>query len=511
MKCHLRAVFFLSLLTGFFLWAGCGGEDQEPIPLDPAENQTGDGDGDSGDGDGDSGDGDSDGDGEEPDPDNPVIDGEACSDQTHCQSNTCLPAPDWPDGYCTTVGCSTFEDCANEEGSDANKCLQNPRGDNFCIRICNPSTGEPCRSGYQCQPIGTAGDGWCAPNPNDISEIDQDFPFEVRCESTSNNTANINYEVSDDSSSYMMVPLTGGGGWLDPVNITTASGTTINFRQENSFQTAGAQLFGSVNPTVIPAAPQFGFQLDSGLHTYRLNTQDAEMCYFIIESSGPSTIIDLNIYLVGLDGITAANAASSPNLQAMLSHAESLYNQADISFGEVRYLSVSSEAESAYSTIRSQGDVGALASQSTYPGSDRESALSANIFLVNRFAFSGGGGVLGLSQGIPGVAGLHGTAISGVALTGQYMGYDLGGGINGNEFTANILAHELGHFLGLFHTSETNGGRFDPLEDTPECTDFSNPTGCPDWGNLMFPMADIRNDTVTPDQSYVIEVNPLTK
>jgi hypothetical protein len=32
-----------------------------------------------------------------------------------------------------------------------------------------------------------------------------------------------------------------------------------------------------------------------------------------------------------------------------------------------------------------------------------------------------------------------------------------------------VLMHEIGHFLGLFHTSESSGVVLDPLTDTPEC------------------------------------------
>jgi hypothetical protein len=37
------------------------------------------------------------------------------------------------------------------------------------------------------------------------------------------------------------------------------------------------------------------------------------------------------------------------------------------------------------------------------------------------------------------------------------------------------LAHEVGHFLGLFHTSETDGSSYEPLSDTPVC-DLSHDT-----------------------------------
>jgi len=53
------------------------------------------------------------------------------------------------------------------------------------------------------------------------------------------------------------------------------------------------------------------------------------------------------------------------------------------------------------------------------------------------------------------------------------------------------MAHELGHFVGLYHTSELTAGDFcDPIPDTPKCLDHTYETisDCPDRTNLMFPV-----------------------
>jgi len=77
----------------------------------------------------------------------------------------------------------------------------------------------------------------------------------------------------------------------------------------------------------------------------------------------------------------------------------------------------------------------------------------------------GFGILLGVSGGIPGPAGLMGTGRSGVVLA-------LKRSAQAPTPLYKVFSHEVGHFLGLYHTSEQNfgGGQqiHDQLPDTPE-------------------------------------------
>jgi hypothetical protein len=107
---------------------------------------------------------------------------------------------------------------------------------------------------------------------------------------------------------------------------------------------------------------------------------------------------------------------------------------------------------------------------------------------VNVFIVGDMGDYIGIAGGIPGPIGLHGTDRSGLALAADLMG-DL---VDGDQ----VLLHEIGHYLGLFHTSESSGTVLDPLSDTPACdlqydTDSDGVLGtqeCEGHGaeNLMF-------------------------
>lgn len=70
------------------------------------------------------------------------------------------------------------------------------------------------------------------------------------------------------------------------------------------------------------------------------------------------------------------------------------------------------------------------------------------------------------------------------------------------------MAHEAGHFLGLFHPVEAEFDKWDALPDTPECP--SEQRCVEDLGrNLMFPfpvcsfVACLPQDEITPDQAGV--------
>ncbi len=94
--------------------------------------------------------------------------------------------------------------------------------------------------------------------------------------------------------------------------------------------------------------------------------------------------------------------------------------------------------------------------------------VGINCFLVPRLP----GDILGMDGTIPGPGFLHGTRASGlIAQMASYGAeYD---GLSSDEtdrlILAVTLAHEIGHYLGLYHLNEYDGSAHDPLADTPAC------------------------------------------
>lgn len=435
-----------------------------------------------------------------------AADGEPCDRDSDCQGGTCLT--DWPGGFCTTVGCDNFEDCSRQGNN--NRCLRQ-RGPDSCVRICQ-ETSE-CREGYVCEQFGN-GEGLCYPDP--AVPVDPAVlagnPFDITCEPATSTSVSFDYDVAADTVAYMVTPFTKDGRQLGPDRITLPGGTGVDMRGANSFQSIPAQIYGSMNPTIVPATAQFAAQLEPGTHTYSLQTNGAEVCHYLLEEDELGDTIDFNIYLVDVPGIDATTAKTDPDMLEVLQQFDDIYGSAGVSIGTIRYFDITGSDADRFGVLRREGDVEALVQLSEKPGPSMDEALSINIFFTRAFAL---GGAIGISLGLPGPAGLHGSVGSGVAFTSEYLGQTVepslgqGESVDGNVFTGQILAHEVGHYLGLFHTSEQNGYSHDPLPDTQECGRIG--TNCPDINNLMFPFAGVSHTEVSADQQWVIQVNPLTK
>ena len=93
------------------------------------------------------------------------------------------------------------------------------------------------------------------------------------------------------------------------------------------------------------------------------------------------------------------------------------------------------------------------------------SEASITVFFITDFLDDAG--TLGIAAAIPGPNGVLGTEASGVVLSVESHRY-FEGGLD-TTMLGETMAHEVGHQIGLFHTSEAGGDGFDPIEDTPEC------------------------------------------
>jgi hypothetical protein len=137
--------------------------------------------------------------------------------------------------------------------------------------------------------------------------------------------------------------------------------------------------------------------------------------------------------------------------------------------------------------------------------------MSVNVFFLEGFSNTGGGGLLGISGGLPGTLGLaseyNGVLVNGLAtFSVDKETY--------HRTTAEFTFHEISHLLGLYHTTEADFSEHDILNDTPNClqSQDTNSNGradsreCLDGLNLMFWQNDLTKIkmSLTTDQKAVI-------
>src|SRR6266568_3535 len=216
-----------------------------------------------------------------------------------------------------------------------------------------------------------------------------------------------------------------------------------------------------------------------------------------VPSSGQ---LDVVVYFAtataGGSPLTAATADADADLTRMKQTLTGLFAKAGITSVNVAFKDLPADVQNLYATGVHVDQSGACAElpqllKNAAPGN------TFNAFLVSDFIESGSTStntptIVGIDGTIPGPASIGGTVASGAAVSAASLRHNSGtsfcqGSPNyqgcGADETAYIMAHEAGHFLGLYHVTEEYGAEFDPLLDTPTCVCkdcSSTPSTCAD-------------------------------
>ena len=214
-----------------------------------------------------------------------------------------------------------------------------------------------------------------------------------------------------------------------------------------------------------------------------------------------ASTLDLNIVLVG------DTVINGPQIQAALDQVESIWTSGGgPTVGAVQFYSLPGESLVAYD------DSAEL--RSTLIDAARGRAV--NIFIIQDYLDEPG--TLGEAGGIPGPIGLQQVDEAGVIVAVD--GHADGNGTLLPSFLGETLAHEVGHQLGLFHTTEDDGSRSESLADTPACPasadvdgdDYFSAEECAafDGTNFMFWVSgDLLQTDVSDDQAFVLSRSPV--
>lgn len=203
--------------------------------------------------------------------------------------------------------------------------------------------------------------------------------------------------------------------------------------------------------------------------------------------------LSANLFFINSDNVDASTAPASPRFQAALAEWQTIYASAGITVGNYTYNQITGTPATTYRVVDydatdiDNGEVGEVMALSA-----GRTEWAVNVFLIHDFA---GWSLLGIAGGVPGPYAVHGTTHSGVIVCLD-CAWRWGGAAIGR-----LIAHEVGHYLGLFHSTENPDRALypgDPLSDTR--------TG--DTGNLMYWQA-AGGRTLSAAQGWVIRRSPM--
>ncbi len=421
-----------------------------------------------------------------------------------------LPRPDGTKTYACFGSCTTGVDCRGEYFCSADIDLRGSNGLGVCVPRCEK---VGCREGFTCDPtVGACMMGGDSAGP---AQIERQEVGVVTLGQQSPDFKMITLDVPPGAVSFTVIadPLTPGVN-AALAKVTTPSGQVVydyfDFTK-TAFTRPNPSYAGQPFVMVYPNAPRVNIM--PGKYEIVLGTSSPGRTMFNVTvlmkkqtgllKGGPLPVV---FWFAKQKYLNAQTAQTDQRFQGAVAIMVDIYKAIGVQLGPITYTDLGPESEAvAVLTDRDQmGQLFALGKDSKVPG--------LNFYFIDQFNEEGGSGTIGRSGGIPGPVALPGLARGGVAVALSVL--------NRTETFATAMAHEAGHYLGLFHVSERDGRSFDPLLDTPECPASADANGnmrvdpaeCMDKGsdNLMFWQASgMPMRTITNDQRFVILRNPI--
>ena len=319
------------------------------------------------------------------------------------------------------------------------------------------------------------------------------------------------FTVPSDSVSFILSVFRDNNGSTAFYSLSDPDGTDI--LSSSSTPTlnnvaSGSQGANGYANVLVPQSPSFSAK--AGTWTFKAYSNDRVKLALRSGTTPTSTTIVVQPYITG-------TTWAAGDLSAALSVMSSIYSANGITLSINSTITISDSQYAAVSGTFTDTTTSALVSQG--------GIAAVNLFFIEDYSGSWSG-VLGNAAGIPGSMGIA-NAWNGVLNS-------LSAHASGSTLDAQLLgetaAHEMGHQLGLFHTTEQGGTEFDILSDTAECPNSSRDNDsngqmsaeeCEGYGaeNVMFwtpwssssRSAGKKQETLSSYQQQVLMYSPIAK
>lgn len=358
------------------------------------------------------------------------------------------------------------------------------------------------------------------------------------------------FQVPVDSTTFMLVADGGRAPDLDiapivdPLGATwiTSSFSDLDPIGRTTLQAAGQSVVAGLFPhTTTYSVPLGNYQFS--VLNFSASTQSAKV-YALLNRrqnfSAGSLIV--NLHFCGLNDLNAGNAMTNSSFGSLLLEFSRILLQAGIQAQVAGTYDCPASDQTRLAVIDDvDGNQNGLPDEleDLFSQSAVVTTRGLSIFFVQQIDDGDGDAstfIAGLAGGIPGPGPIVGTVHSGVAVS---IASNRIGVLSNDALLrrGRTMAHEVGHYLGLFHSTERCGSdatqcdgfsipiaaiNVDPIPDTPECPTSFDVNGdgqvtadeclTADGLNLMFwtqPSPPQVRDRLTGGQAFVLQRNPL--
>ena len=308
------------------------------------------------------------------------------------------------------------------------------------------------------------------------------------------------FVVPEDGVSFLLSIFLGSNYNIKFDSLTDPSGKDILSASSTLYDASSGNIGtpGYAN-VLVPQSPSFSAK--AGTWTFKANTNDRVSIALRTGSTPSAATITIQPYITG-------TIWSASDISVALIIMKRIYSKNGITLTINDTITISDTQYTKVSKTFINSTTSALVSQGVTEG--------VNLFFIEDYSVSDN---LGNAPGIPGSMG---TANSWNGVLISLAAHDVSGNTLDSQLLGETAAHEMGHQLGLFHTTESGGTVFDILTDTAECRNGNiSAEECEGYGaeNVMFwtpwtpasRSAGKKQETLSSHQQHVLKYSPIAK